>query len=295
MLLVLLVLVLWPARFTLEAKGTLEPVERQDVFAGIDGVVEDLNVAHGDKVAKDQLLVKLRNTDLDVAIDDVQGKRLADQRAVGADPAGIARGREDAAASRSGIRLAGEQAELKQKLISPRTTSWRSTRRSSWNWTSRAPSTAWWSPGTCGTGCRSIGRCSGARCCCAWPIPTAPWQLELHMPENHMGHVAEHSRRSTSKSREKLRELAAGRTPRPSSDDAAAEEDVDQGGGGGTGQSARRGVARQDRRDLSSSGFARALEPILKDVTDEKLRAKLGDGAARADVRRRPAKAGRSC
>ena len=44
-LLVLLVLGLWPARFTLESKGTLEPVMRQDVFADIDGVVEDLKVA----------------------------------------------------------------------------------------------------------------------------------------------------------------------------------------------------------------------------------------------------------
>ena len=44
-LLLILFLVVWPARFTMESKGKLEPVWRQDVFAGIDGKVEELKVA----------------------------------------------------------------------------------------------------------------------------------------------------------------------------------------------------------------------------------------------------------
>ena len=51
------ILSLWPAKFEMEAKGTLEPVDRRDVFAGIDGVVQDLKVNHGDQVEADQLLV----------------------------------------------------------------------------------------------------------------------------------------------------------------------------------------------------------------------------------------------
>ncbi len=39
---VLLFLLVYPARFTLEAKGTLEPVRRQDVFAGVNGMVKEL-------------------------------------------------------------------------------------------------------------------------------------------------------------------------------------------------------------------------------------------------------------
>ena len=78
-LLALLLLAMWPARFTLEAKGTLEPVVRQDVFAGIDGVVEEIpkEIDHGKMVKKGDLLLRLRNTDLEVAIADVQGQRMA--------------------------------------------------------------------------------------------------------------------------------------------------------------------------------------------------------------------------
>ena len=90
-LLLLLVLMLWPAKFSLEAKGTLEPVDRQNIFAGIDGVVEDLYVAHGDTVAKDQLLARLRNTDLGVALQDIEGKQIGQHGTAGHDPTGAAR------------------------------------------------------------------------------------------------------------------------------------------------------------------------------------------------------------
>jgi thiamine pyrophosphate-dependent acetolactate synthase large subunit-like protein len=43
----LLALILIPAELRLEGKGTLEPVHRRDVFAGIDGVVEKLDAAAG--------------------------------------------------------------------------------------------------------------------------------------------------------------------------------------------------------------------------------------------------------
>jgi len=46
----LLALMLWPADFELESKGTLEPVEYRKVFVGIDGVVDGLFVEHGDFV-----------------------------------------------------------------------------------------------------------------------------------------------------------------------------------------------------------------------------------------------------
>ena len=58
----ILFLCLWPDGFHVESKGTLEPVERRDVFAGIDGVVQELLVKHGDTVKAGQLLVKLRST-----------------------------------------------------------------------------------------------------------------------------------------------------------------------------------------------------------------------------------------
>ena len=49
-LILALVLVRW--EFKMQANGTLEPVDRRDVFAGIGGVVEEVYVEDGDTVAK---------------------------------------------------------------------------------------------------------------------------------------------------------------------------------------------------------------------------------------------------
>jgi len=54
-LVLLLGLFLWPADFELHAKGSLEPIERSDVFAKIDGVVEQIHVEHGDLVYTEQI------------------------------------------------------------------------------------------------------------------------------------------------------------------------------------------------------------------------------------------------
>jgi biotin carboxyl carrier protein len=64
-----------PADFELEGKGTLLPAKRRDVFAAQDGTVMDLKVKHGSMVKEGDLLARLRNTELDVQIADVLGKR----------------------------------------------------------------------------------------------------------------------------------------------------------------------------------------------------------------------------
>jgi multidrug efflux pump subunit AcrA (membrane-fusion protein) len=66
-------LCLFPASFNLEARGTLEPVLKRDVFAALDGNVENVAVEHGDTVTKDQTVVELKNTDLEVALQKAQG------------------------------------------------------------------------------------------------------------------------------------------------------------------------------------------------------------------------------
>lgn len=78
----LLALFIIPVPFQLSGKGTLEPVDRRDVFATVDGVVDKVNVEHGQMVKKGQLLFVLRNTDLEVNISDVTGKlaSTAEQR-----------------------------------------------------------------------------------------------------------------------------------------------------------------------------------------------------------------------
>lgn len=71
--------------FNLEADGTLLPEERYEVFAPIDGEVIDVLVDHNDPVKQGQLMVKLRNRDLDIQLAEVEGQiltTLADIRRV---------------------------------------------------------------------------------------------------------------------------------------------------------------------------------------------------------------------
>ncbi len=63
-----------PADFRLHAKGTLEPVLRRDVFAGIDGDrVTEVLVEHGDVVKRDQVLARMVNYKLSEEITTVRG------------------------------------------------------------------------------------------------------------------------------------------------------------------------------------------------------------------------------
>ena len=184
-LLVLLVLALWPARFTLEAKGTLEPVLRQDVFAGIDGVVQELYCVHGEKVKKDQLLVQLRNTEMEVALTDIQGQRLANgQRLSGMRSLLGERG----TTRENRLRLEGEQAELRQKQL---------TLDAQWAlYVAKQKELAVKSPingvvVTWDLRDRLIHRpVQRGQILLRVADPRGPWQLELHMPENRMGHLA---------------------------------------------------------------------------------------------------------
>jgi hypothetical protein len=70
----LLWLLFWPATFNLEGKGTLEPTFKRDVFAAVDGTVEDVLVENGDFVKKGQELARLRNNDLTNSYIDMKGK-----------------------------------------------------------------------------------------------------------------------------------------------------------------------------------------------------------------------------
>jgi hypothetical protein len=78
----LLALGLWPVDFTMESKGTLEPVDRHRVFAALDASVDDIpkGIDHGAHVKKDQMLLKLRSTEARMALTQVQGERQGVQQ-----------------------------------------------------------------------------------------------------------------------------------------------------------------------------------------------------------------------
>ena len=111
-------LVLVPAELRLEGKGTLEPVHRRDVFAGIEGVVEKLEpgLEHGAMVKEGQLLATLRNTDLEVALADVLGRRASSEEQLASTKRSLLE--DDKISADEKIRLAGRKAQLQREIES---------------------------------------------------------------------------------------------------------------------------------------------------------------------------------
>ncbi len=269
-LLVVLILTLWPARFTMESKGTLEPVWRQDVFAGIDGVVEELKVTHGETVAKDQLLARLRNTDLEVALIDVQGQRMATTERLFAVQRSMVGERRLSTGERS--RLAGDQAELKQKLLSldAQLVLYKAKQLEldakspmdgqviTWDLRDRLINR----PVQRGQILMRVANSDG------------PWQLELKMPENHMGPVIKRQQKLYDYARKILRKLLLQDAHEKSPE--APEEEVDQ-----TMEAELATVPDEELpqriSEIYQRRFCEALRPIVEGVSDEGLRARLGE------------------
>ena len=243
-LLLILILCLWPAELTMESKGALEPVQRQDVFAQIDGKVEELKVAHLDRVTKGQLLLRLgSNSDFDVQLEQIEGEFQATSKRLNAVNTGLASQRLTA---EERIRLAGDQAELQQKLQSAQRRTRHLAREES-GIERRSPIdgvvVTWdlWNrlinrPVQRGQALLRVANTEG------------PWELELHMPENRMGHVVEVQQKLYDQSREKLRELLREQLLRQ---DARRQRRATRPGSGkGPRRRGRRTAPRQDSGNL---------------------------------------------
>ena len=71
---IVLALIFVPGNFVLTADGTLQPEVRRYVFAQADGVVDTLLVRHGSEVTEHQELAKLRSSDIDLRLVEIQGE-----------------------------------------------------------------------------------------------------------------------------------------------------------------------------------------------------------------------------
>lgn len=60
--------------FDLQGNGTMAPQEEKHIFAHVDGQIEDVPVEHGDEVQVGDVLVKLRNRDLEVQKQEIAGQ-----------------------------------------------------------------------------------------------------------------------------------------------------------------------------------------------------------------------------
>ncbi len=174
----------WP--FKLHARGTLEPAERSDVFAGIDGVVEEVFVRHGLRVQKGQELVRLRNSELKQSMLEIDGQLAANQKQIATILKELAENRLLTTQDRN--RLSGERAELEAKQISLRAQkavlqekakeltviSPRDGEVVTWDVYNRLINR----PVNRGQVLLRVADTSG------------DWELEMHMPEDRMGEIA---------------------------------------------------------------------------------------------------------
>jgi multidrug efflux pump subunit AcrA (membrane-fusion protein) len=114
---VIAALILVPADLRLEGSGTLEPVHRRDVFARIDGVIEQLTekARHGEEVEEGDLLATLRNTDLEVAITDVLGRQASSEEELVSTQRALA---DSTLTTADRTRLSGRAAQLRREIES---------------------------------------------------------------------------------------------------------------------------------------------------------------------------------
>jgi len=78
----ILSLILVPADFHLEGRGTLQPAVRREVFAQVEGVVACIEVDHGETVHAGQRLLSLRNLELESKAADVRGRLAATRQQI---------------------------------------------------------------------------------------------------------------------------------------------------------------------------------------------------------------------
>ncbi len=111
-------LCLVPADFELEGRGILQPVQRREVFAGVSGVVTQVNVRHGDQVlASSQTpLLQLENPALDERLASLDGQIAATVERSRAVQNTLLSERDLRPAEKD--RLRGEMAQLEQTKIS---------------------------------------------------------------------------------------------------------------------------------------------------------------------------------
>ncbi|MFZ5831598.1 MAG: hemolysin D [Planctomycetota bacterium] len=184
LLAVVLVLCLWPADFYLEAKGVLQPVERRNVFAAAEGVVDEILVEHDSAVQQGQKLVQLTDSELEIRRADIQGQAFAASERITSLERTLlepGRSREDQ------LRTDGELAEERKRLQSLET-QWALLEKRTAELAVLSPLTGQvttWDPKKTLLN-RPVQR---GQVLLEVADPTGPWELELRVPERRMGHI----------------------------------------------------------------------------------------------------------
>jgi hypothetical protein len=189
---VILFLTFFPADFELHCKGTLEPVDRTEVFANTDGVVYELcngpdgkPIEHGSRVTKGQTLVRLRNSELALQIVNIHGELNAARDHFNFVQRTLSSGGQLRA--EDGSKLTGDLIEAKAKVESLERTAEELHKKEA-DLEVRSPIdgvVVTWDLRN-----RIFGRpVQRGNALLRIADPKGPWQLELHMADDRMGYI----------------------------------------------------------------------------------------------------------
>jgi multidrug efflux pump subunit AcrA (membrane-fusion protein) len=175
-----------PADFQLEARGTLKPAIERDVFAATDGVVVDVAARHGATVAAGESLATMRNTDLEVQLADVVGRREATSKQIHAIERALLS--ENRLSTEEQNRLTGQLLQNRETKASL-DRQWSLLRQKQDQLQVASPiagQVVTWQPQE-----RLLRRpVRQGQVLMRLADPSGPWELELHVPEDRMGHIA---------------------------------------------------------------------------------------------------------
>ena len=188
-LVVILGLIFVPWNFELKANGSLEPVDRSEVFAKVDGVVKSVPVSHGQMVEKGQLLLELRSSDLRIQMRQLRGDLSATEQQIISKRWQIKNGR---LRQEEKNQLTGEVQSLEEKRRSLQTQlALLEEKEKDLKVTSpRAGQVITWDLQNLLDG-RPVGR---GQVLMQVADTQGPWQLELQMPEDSMGYIVQAQR-----------------------------------------------------------------------------------------------------
>src|SRR5947209_327029 len=104
--------------FEIAARGKLQPSERREIFAPLDGQVKSVPVEHGQVVEKGALLAELSNTDLDLELAALLGRQTTNQERHAALSRALLDNKGGAArlTPADENRLSGEMLQLRQEV-----------------------------------------------------------------------------------------------------------------------------------------------------------------------------------
>lgn len=180
---------LWivPARLQVEAQGQVQPVRRQHLYAPADGMISEVAVANGARVAAGDLLLTMRDPQLDLEEQRIRGEiATTNARLAAVQAARIEHDRRGTSAASLG-QLTAEEEEHKQKLASLNRQLEIIQRRVA-ELSLRAPLAG------------QVVRWDLVRSLESRPVrqgqlllqivdPSGPWQLELRIPDRQVRHV----------------------------------------------------------------------------------------------------------